>query len=153
MDETGNGDKPSSASRSERVGLDLVLAGFICLAAAGYWGWDSKVSSGPGDTQPSRASAPITEAHDIATKQFNDAGFRLFSASDFAGAETQFRNAIRMNPRGAVEFCNLGAALIAQRKFEEAIPALQLAIVLDPSLQLARNNLNWALEEKTKSRK
>src|SRR5258708_4619777 len=134
MGETGN----------RRVIADHVLAGLICLAAVAYWGWDQSSNPVPSVTQPLRAPS-VADAHEIATNQFNDAGFRLYSASDFAGAEAQFRSAIRTNPKGAVGFSNLGAALIAQRRFDEAIPALQAAIVLDPSLQLARNNLKWAV--------
>jgi tetratricopeptide (TPR) repeat protein len=154
MGETGN---------ERRVGLDLLLAGLICLAAFGYWSWDSQSSSGPGETQPSSVPAPAKSvaaqsvaaiaAQEIAANQLNDSGYRLFSASDFAGAEAKFRGAIRVHPKGAVGFSNLGAALIAQRRFEEAIAALATAIALDPSLELARNNLHWAVEEKAKSRK
>lgn len=145
MMETDSGVPPSSASPYRRRALDLVLAGFICLAAACYWAWDGKNNFWPGDAQPLKAPAQVSKAH------FNDDGFRLFSASDYIGAEAQFRKAISANPREAVGFCNLGAALIAQRRFDEAIVALHTAIALDPAFKLARNNLNWALEEKAKS--
>jgi len=124
---------------------DLVLAGIICLAAAGYWAWDGSVWDRQAKSAPPAPSTAARKNH------FNDDGFRLFSASDYDGAERQFRRAIQADPKDAVAFCNLGAALIAQRRFDEAMAALHTAVVLDPSLALARNNLNWAIEEKAKS--
>jgi len=121
-----------------RAILDFVLAGCICLVAAGYWAWDA-----PRVDEPKHLSIDTS----------NDDGYKLFSASDYAGAEAQFRRAVRTNPKSALAHCNLGAALIALRRYDEAIAALQTASVLDPSLALARNNLNWALEEKAKGLK
>jgi tetratricopeptide (TPR) repeat protein len=137
---------PCRLARSKLAIADLVLAGIICLAAAGYWLWDGRASS-----SPSKASGTVAESRQGPKNHFNDDGFRLFSASDYVGAERQFRNAILADPKDAVGFSNLGAALIAQRRFDEAMAALHTAIALDPLLPLARNNLNWALEEKAKS--
>ena len=135
----------TETSEDRRAILDLVLAGCICLAAVCYWFWDATPAVAP--------VPPVAESQQAARDPFNDAGYRLFSAADYAGAEGQFRKAIRANPKAALGYCNLGAALIAQRRYEEAIAALRTASALDPSLALARNNLNWALEEKGKSRK
>jgi Flp pilus assembly protein TadD len=132
-------------SEDRRVILDLVLAGCICLAAACYWFWDTKTTP---QLQP---PAAITEAKHITRDPFNDEGYRLFSASDYVGAEAQFRKAISSNPKAAIGFCNLGAALIAQRRYDEAIAALRTASILDSTLALAQNNLHWALEEKAKN--
>lgn len=136
----------SSPSRTEdrRVVLDLTLAGLICFAAVCYWFWDNN------NAPPNAAVAPQSTADN---RSSNDAGYRLFLASDFMGAELQFRKAIGENPTGALGFCNLGAALIGQQRFDEAIVALKTALALDPSLALARNNLNWALQEKAKHAK
>lgn len=134
----------SSDSGERRVLVDLLLAGLICLTAFCYWFWDTR--SAPQASPPSIT----TEAKTVARDPFNDDGFRLFAASDYVGAEAQFRKAIRANPRGALGFCNLGAALIGQQRFDEAVTALQTAIALDPALDLARNNLGWAITEKAK---
>ena len=144
MHETGGATASDSRSGDRRVLLDLVLAGLICLAAAGYWLWDTHSGTHP--------PKPVTAAElpQITQDPLNDDGYRLFSASDYVGAEALFRKAIAANPKQALGYNNLGAALIAQRRFDEAVMALQKAIALDPSLALARNNLNWALEEKAK---
>jgi len=130
---------PLCTNRMTRAIFDFVLAGCICLAAAGYWAWDARSTPQP----LSRANRDTS----------SDDGYKLFSASDYTGAEAQFRRAVQANPRSAVAHCNLGASLIALRRYDEAIAALQTASALDPSLALARNNLNWALEEKAKGLK
>ncbi|MEO8129835.1 MAG: tetratricopeptide repeat protein [Bryobacteraceae bacterium] len=128
-----------------RVYLDYLIAVCICLVAAGYWMWDSRI-----DPQPEN-SAAVIETRPIPKDPFNDEGYRLFSAADYPGAEAQFRKAIAAQPKSALAYCNLGAALIALRKYDAAIAALQTARALDPSLSLAGNNLNWALVEKAKA--
>jgi len=145
MVETDTDTAQPSASEDKRVVLDLVIAGLICLAAVGYWLWDAR----PSDTKPvAEAPAKIVEAQPVTKDPHNDEGFRLYSASNYVGAEAQFRIAISANPRQAIGYCNLGAALIAQRRYDEAVTSLQTAIALDPSLKLAKDNLNWALQEK-----
>jgi tetratricopeptide (TPR) repeat protein len=131
-----------SSSDTRRAVLDYVLAGLICLAATGYWLWDTWIDA-------PQASVTVTAALPN-TLSDNDEGYRLYSASDYVGAEARFRNAIRANPNEALGYCNLGAALIAEQKFDEAIAVLERAIALNPSLALARNNLAWALQEKEK---
>jgi tetratricopeptide (TPR) repeat protein len=147
-------------SKAWRSRLDFILAGCICVAAVCYWLGDSS-NRGPGATPPPKASAmefsslPSSQPMEkdrASPDDFNNTGFQLYSSSNYMGAEAEFRKAIRANPKGAVGFCNLGAALIAQRRFDEAIIALQTAISLNPSLTLAQNNFNWAHEEKAKRR-
>jgi Flp pilus assembly protein TadD len=134
------GDVDSDRRRSR---LDFVLAGCICLAAVLYGFWDNS----PGPQTPVTVSASTSLPNQLSD---NDEGYRLFSASDYVGAEAKFRSAIHARPNDAVGYSNLGAALIAQRRFDEAVAALRKAIELDPSLTLARNNLAWALVEKAK---
>jgi Flp pilus assembly protein TadD len=143
---------PSLASPSRtddsRVVLDIVLAGLICFATVSYWFWDNHNAAGNMAANVVTASQPTSE-----NRSSNDNGYRLFLASDYVAAESQFRKAIGENPTGALGFCNLGAALIGEQRFDEAIVALNTALALDPSLNLARNNLNWALQEKAKHAK
>lgn len=63
------------------------------------------------------------------------------------------RKASTVNPENARAFSNLGFCLGAQGKWDEGIAAAQEAIRLDPSLQLARNNLNWMQQEQGKAGK
>jgi tetratricopeptide (TPR) repeat protein len=124
---------------------DLTIAGCICLAALGYWVWDGKPAAA---AQPSPA-AQVAVNSPLAERLTNE-GNRLYAASNYAAAEALFRAAIAAKPGAALGYCNLGAALIAERRFDEAIASLEKAIALDPALELARNNLNWAVQEKAK---
>mgnify|MGYP003349336666 CR=1 FL=1 len=58
-----------------------------------------------------------------------------------------------VNPGNARAFSNLGFCLGAQGKWAEGIAAAQEAVRLDPTLQLARNNLNWMQQEQAKAGK
>jgi hypothetical protein len=40
-----------------------------------------------------------------------------------------------------------------QGKWQDAIPVLEKAVALNPRLQIARNNLAWALSERAKHEK
>jgi len=144
MDETGTDVTPSGLEE-RRARSDLAIAACICLAVASYWIWDHQPVT---VTEPQPVSA--TESQRATSGQFNDQGTRLYQAGDYVGAEAQFRKAINASPNGGLGYCNLGAALIAQKRFDEAIATLQEAIALDPSFPLSRNNLNWALAEKGK---
>jgi tetratricopeptide (TPR) repeat protein len=150
-----SGDTTCPVSEARHIRFDFILAACICLAAVCFWLWNTNSNPGPGGPQSANAAATGFPSQPMEKDRSNpddsnNIGFRLYSASNYVGAEAQFRKAIRANPKGAVGFCNLGAALIAQRRFDEAIAMLRVAISLDPSLTLAQNNLNWALEEKAK---
>ena len=57
--------------------------------------------------------------------------------------------ALSLKPQYAEAYNNIGAAYAALRLWDQAILADQMAVHLDPSLQLARNNLAWAQSQKT----
>jgi tetratricopeptide (TPR) repeat protein len=59
------------------------------------------------------------------------------------------QTALNMKPDYAEAFNNIGAAYGALRMWDPAIQADQQAVRLKPGLQLARNNLAWALTQKT----
>jgi tetratricopeptide (TPR) repeat protein len=58
----------------------------------------------------------------------------------------------KINPRSAVVYNNFGVAYLLLKRYDEGIAACRKAIELDPSFQLAKNNLNWGLAEKEKLR-
>ena len=163
--DTANVETPpgatSTAAHHRRI--DLLLASGICLLALGFWFWDEQPNPVT-PAQPVAAAEPTVAAQPTVTAQsaaatqqrqedaFNASGMQLYAASNFRGAEAQFRQAVSVRPGDALAYCNLGAALIAEHRYDDAIAALQKALVLNPALALARNNLNWALAEKKKSR-
>jgi tetratricopeptide (TPR) repeat protein len=59
------------------------------------------------------------------------------------------QTAIYLRPDFAEAYNNIGAAYAALHLWDPAIQADQQAVRLNPSLQLARNNLAWALTQKS----
>jgi serine/threonine-protein kinase len=67
---------------------------------------------------------------------------------DFVGAEAAYRKAIELKPHYAQAHCNLGIALYAKGRLDEAIACYRKAIALDPKLVQAHTNLGLALAAK-----
>jgi Flp pilus assembly protein TadD len=65
---------------------------------------------------------------------------------DAAQAAKHFRESVRLNPNNAVVHYNLGLALSAQRKLDEATTAFTQAVQLDPDYAEAHNNLGAMLQ-------
>jgi tetratricopeptide (TPR) repeat protein len=55
-----------------------------------------------------------------------------------------------LRPDSAVIYNNLGVAYNLLKRYDEGIAACRQAIRLDPTFQLAKNNLKWGLDEKKK---
>jgi Tfp pilus assembly protein PilF len=58
---------------------------------------------------------------------------------------------VALDSRNIVAWNNLCVANTLQRSYDLAIRACQNAIALEPNFQLAKNNLAWALSEKSKT--
>jgi tetratricopeptide (TPR) repeat protein len=151
MSEIENLGVSSAGVEAGRAPLDWAIAGCICAVAVSFWLWDGKAAPTPVATPPSLPAAAVSPPAN-ASSLLNNAGTQLYLRSDFAGAEALFRRAIEADPGGALGYSNLGAALIGEHRYDEAIAALQKAVTLDPSFAQGRNNLNWALDEKRKHR-
>jgi Flp pilus assembly protein TadD len=129
--------KPAGRSR-----LDYWIAGVIVLAIAILAGKDMVkylFTSAPpvGSSDPNPAAA-----------EHINAGMRFYHSLDFVGAEGEFRKALQADPGSALAYNDLGDVLNNQRRWDEAIAALQKAVALDPSMALAKNNLAYSFEQK-----
>jgi len=62
-----------------------------------------------------------------------DAGFEAHSTGNIAEAVTYYRKAIALDPKMTDAYANLGAALISQKDYTEALEILNKAAQLDPS--------------------
>jgi len=60
------------------------------------------------------------------------------------------QKAIKIEPKSAVAYNNLGVAYNLIKRYDDGIAACRKAVELDPNFQLAKNNLNWGLSEKKK---
>ena len=77
---------------------------------------------------------------------------RYYEAGQYEKCIEAARESLKLNPNGAAAYNNICAAYNNLMKYDEGIQACTQALLIDPSLQIARNNLNWALSAK-KSKK
>ena len=136
--------EPGADLDRRRALTDIVVAACICMAAIAYWTWDRS------STEVAAPVPPQPVATSQSSNNWNEQGAALYNAKNYPAAEALFRKAIAAAPNQALGYCNLGAVLTSQGKYDEAIGALHHAMALDPLLQLAQNNLAWALEERGK---
>lgn len=133
------------------VRLDYLLAIVIVLVVVLFIGRSWFGSSGPNSTVAGSAAPP--DANTAAFRQQTALGLQAYQSNDFPKAEAAFRKAVEYAPENAVAYNNLGSALNAQGKFDEAIPLLQKAVSLDANFGLAKNNLAFAITSKAKQQK
>jgi len=72
----------------------------------------------------------------------------FYHAGDYTGCIEAARKALDLRPGYAAAWNNIGAAYNSMHKWDEGIQAEQEAVRLDPSFQLAKNNLAWAQQQK-----
>ncbi len=80
-------------------------------------------------------------------------GLNFFSIGSYDQAIKAWRRALELNPRSALAANNIGTALMLKKQIADAIPWFEKAITLDPTLQIAKNNLAWAHDELAKTAK
>jgi tetratricopeptide (TPR) repeat protein len=129
-----------------RVLFILSIAIYVAIAAFIYREWVVSFKTSP-DEQLSEGEA---KANNVNYKYFTDAGLQYYQAQDYQKAELAFRKALAYAPDDALGYNNLGSALSGQGKWDEAILVLEKAVSLDPALNIAKNNLDYAKAEKAK---
>ena len=124
----------------------LVFSTLIYCLVAGFiyrsWWSTLAVNSRPTAGDPSMGAARVRYDH------YTHLGLENYERRDFRKAEWAFRKCIELEPERALAYNNLGSALNAQGRWDEAIPVLEHALSLDPRLAIARNNLAWARRER-----
>lgn len=97
---------------------------------------------------PGPSASPVTSA--ALAAQHNSAGDALYKSENYAGAETEFREAVRLDPSNALYHDNLGLALNGQGRYADAEPELRAAIRLAPSNADYHDDLGLALDNQRK---
>jgi peptidoglycan/xylan/chitin deacetylase (PgdA/CDA1 family)/uncharacterized caspase-like protein len=99
------------------------------------------------------AAAPLSNRQ--LAQRANDRGLRLYKEKQYAEAEAQFTEALKLRPDFALAANNLGFVYYRQDKFQEAARWFENTIKLDPSRVVAYLNLGDAyakLKQNDKSR-
>lgn len=128
--------------------VDYLLAIVIVLVVVLFIGRSWFTSSGT--ESPAAVSTAPSDANLASFREQTALGLQFYQSNDFPKAEAVFRKALEYAPQNVLAYNNLGSALNAQGKFDEAIPLLQKAVALDANFGLARNNLAFAITSKAK---
>jgi tetratricopeptide (TPR) repeat protein len=80
-----------------------------------------------------------------------DESLRHYQAKRYKDCLTSALQSAKLDPSSARAFNNAGICAGNLQLWDEAMRNTEEAIRLDPSLQLARNNLEWIRQEKTKA--
>jgi tetratricopeptide (TPR) repeat protein len=73
----------------------------------------------------------------------------LFQEGKYVESVGAAQTALYLKPDFAEAYNNIGAAYAALHMWDAAVQADQQALRLNPNMQLARNNLAWALTQKS----
>jgi peptidoglycan/xylan/chitin deacetylase (PgdA/CDA1 family)/uncharacterized caspase-like protein len=89
------------------------------------------------------AAVPVSSRQQA--QRANDHGLQLYREKQYAQAEAQFTEALKLRPDFALAANNLGFVFYKQEKFQEAARWFDNAIKMDPSRAIAYMNLGDAL--------
>lgn len=79
-----------------------------------------------------------------------DLGLNYQLAKKYEKSIEIWNRAIKINSKNARSYNNIGVSFIYLKRYDEAISILNKAIEINPEFQLAKNNLEWAKDEKGK---
>ena len=80
-------------------------------------------------------------------------GLNNLHIGNYDQAIKAWQRALELNPGNAPAANNIGIAYMYKKQPAIALPWFAKAIAMDPTLQIARNNLAWAKEERAKANK
>ncbi len=87
----------------------------------------------------------------VRSTQFSDLSFQLYRMGRYQDAITAAQQSVALNPASAVAYTDIAASYAELHLWDQSIPYAQQAYRLQPNSQLAKNNLNWVLQEKRKA--
>jgi len=81
-----------------------------------------------------------------------DEGLSQLNAGHTDAAIASWQRALDLDPRNALAANNIGDAYMVKKQPDTALQWFLKASLLDPTLQLAKNNMVWAIAEKSKTK-
>ncbi|EEF22745.1 o-linked n-acetylglucosamine transferase, ogt, putative, partial [Ricinus communis] len=97
-----------------------------------------------GGEQTIKAPVAVPVSSRQQAQRANDHGLQLYKEKQYAQAEAQFTEALKLRPNFALAANNLGFVFYKQDKFAEAARWFENAIKMDPSRAIAYMNLGDA---------
>lgn len=144
-----DGDKGSNAAVHK--GLYLGLAILILLPMA--WLIYRASSRRPVSAVPAQVNVNVGVANSEEFLRYTSEGLAHYQKHEWDQADSAFREALKHIPRSAMGLNNLGAVQDERGNYDAAIPIFELALSIDPTLEVARNNLAWAKAHRGEQRK
>jgi protein O-mannosyl-transferase len=99
-------------------------------------------------TLADRQTAPVS--HDGAF--YLAEGLSQLNAGHYDDAIVAWQHALQIDPQNALAANNIGDAYMMKKQPDVALEWFEKALTMDPTLQIAKNNMAWATEEKAKAR-
>lgn len=130
------------------VARNVLYVGLIILMLSPLAWLVYRTSSGTPAHAPSIAVP--SEEDEQQFRRYTSEGLAYYQGHDLGNAEIAFREALKHAPRSALGLNNLGSVYNERGEYDIAIPFFQNALSIDPALELARNNLAWAVAQKEK---
>jgi tetratricopeptide (TPR) repeat protein len=81
-----------------------------------------------------------------------DKGLSQLNAGQTDAAIASWQHALELDPRNALAANNIGDAYMVKKQPDTALQWFLKASLIDPTLQLAKNNMVWAIAEKSKAK-
>ncbi|HCT40729.1 MAG TPA: polysaccharide deacetylase [Moraxellaceae bacterium] len=106
-----------------------------------------KVHDLQGNEQTLKTATIVTLSARQLAQRANDRGLQLYREKQYAEAEAQFTEALKLRPDFALAANNLGFVYYKQQKFQEAARWFENAIKADPSRAVAYLNLGDAYHQ------
>jgi tetratricopeptide (TPR) repeat protein len=129
--------------------MALGLSCFLGLTACGSLG-DAHGDHAASKTAPAQvASAGVQNYPALTIDQWLGLSRSLYQEGKYVESIGAAQTVLYMKPDYAEAYNNIGAAYAALRMWDPAIEADQQAVRLNPGMQLARNNLAWAITQKS----
>jgi tetratricopeptide (TPR) repeat protein len=118
------------------------------LTACGFFSDKHREDAAP-SRPPVAASTPVVPNYSALTAdQWLNLSRALYQDGKYLESIGAAQTALHLKPDFALAYNNIGAAYGALHLWDPAIQNDREAIRLEPGMQLARNNLNWALAQK-----
>ncbi len=143
-----SGEEKSGIPRRYLIGF---IMGLVLLVAYLLISQKDKVTppAAPAGAQPTAAPAaqPAAKTPSESAQLVNES-LSLYQQGKFYEALAAARKATELDPQDANAFNNMCAAYNSLEMWDKAIDSCQKALAINPSFELAKNNLSWALKKK-----